>query len=62
MSTHNISLSIKKENHTNTKMSAAVRYFCVGLENEFEIAVVNEPLLFEPVKFNCNSYIVNQIK
>ena len=24
-----------------------------GLENEFEIAVVNEPSVFEPLKFYC---------
>ena len=27
--------------------------FCQGLKNEFEIAVVNEPSVFEPPKFYC---------
>ena len=26
--------------------------------NEFEIAVVNEPSVFEPLKFNCNNIIL----
>ena len=27
--------------------------FSLGLKNEFEIAVVNEPSVFEPLKFYC---------
>ena len=27
--------------------------FSEGLQNEFEIAVVNEPSVFEPLKFYC---------
>ena len=27
------------------------RFFCWGLKNKFEIAVVNEPSVFEPLKF-----------
>ena len=28
--------------------------FSKGLKNEFETAVVNEPSVFEPLKFYCN--------
>ena len=28
--------------------------FCLGLENEFEIGVVNEPSVFEPLKIYCS--------
>ena len=35
-------------------MSAAMRCFSKGLKNEFAIAVFNEPLVFEPLKLNCN--------
>ena len=32
--------------------------FCSkGLKNEFETAVVNEPLVFEPLKFYCIYYL-----
>ena len=28
-------------------------FFSYGLKNEFETAVVNEPAVFEPLKFYC---------
>ena len=28
----------------------------MGLKNEFEAAVVNEPSVFEPLKFYCSSF------
>ena len=31
-------------------------FFFKGLENEFETAVVNEPSVFEPLKFYCTFY------
>ena len=34
-------------------MSAAMGFFTMGLKNVFEIAVVNEPSVFEPLKFYC---------
>ena len=34
-------------------MSAAMGFFPKGLKNEFETAVVNEPSVFEPLKFYC---------
>ena len=33
--------------------SAAKGFFSKGLKNEFETAVVNEPSVFEPLKFFC---------
>ena len=39
----------------NILMSAAVEIFCLGLKNEFEIAVVNKPPVFEPLTFYCTS-------
>ena len=37
----------------NMKVSAAMGFFSYGLKNEFEVAVVNEPSVFEPLKFYC---------
>ena len=51
-----IIISIKKkitQNYPKRIMSAAMGYF-LGLENEFEIAVVYEPSVFEPLKFYCS--------
>ena len=33
--------------------SAATIFFCEGLNKVLEIAVVNEPSVFEPLKFYC---------
>ena len=35
--------------------------FSKGLKNEFETAVVNEPSVFEPLKFYCMHYILHFI-
>ena len=55
MSTHtnifNIK-NIKKKITLNYPKSAAMRFF-KGLKNEFKIAVVNEPSVFEPLKVYC---------
>ena len=49
MSTHNIPfLSMKKKIALNYPYSVSK-----GHKNEFETAVVNEPSLFEPLKFCC---------
>ena len=45
--------NIKKENHPNYPKSAAMGFFSEGLKDVFEIAVVNEPSEFEPLKFYC---------
>ena len=41
------------ENEKHPRLSQICSYgiFSKGLENEFEIAVVNEPSVFEPLKF-----------
>ena len=41
-----------KRNHP--KFSQICRDFSKGFKNEFEIAVVNEPSVFEPLKFWCS--------
>ena len=54
MSTHNIPfLNIKKENHL--KSSQICNYWICSKQskNEFETALVNEPSMFEPLKFYC---------
>ena len=54
MSTHKIPFfQYKKEN--NPKLSQICNYgICSkGLENEVETAVVNEPSVFEPLKYYC---------
>ena len=40
--------------------SAAMGFFPKGLKKEFETAVVNEPSVFEPLKFYC-TYIFKLI-
>ena len=52
MSTHNIPLSILKLKFTKIQ-NADLGFFCQGLKNEFETAVVNESSVFEPLKFYC---------
>ena len=55
MSTHNIPFSIKKKKITlNYSKFAAMGFFSKELKNEFETAVVNEPSVFEPLKFYCS--------
>ena len=44
---------IKKEITLNYRKSAAMGFFSNGLKNELEIAVVNEPLVFVPLKIYC---------
>ena len=51
MSTHNILFSIQKEKiNLNYPKSAAMR-FLKGLRKEFEPAMVNEPSVFDLLKF-----------
>ena len=45
--------SMNKKNTLNYPKSAAMGFFSKGLKNEFETAVVNEPSVFEPLKFYC---------
>ena len=48
---------IQKKITENYPISAAKRFFSMGLKNEFETAVVNEPTTFEPLKFYCSKCI-----
>ena len=45
--------NMNKKNTLNYPKSAAMGFFSKGLKNEFETAVVNEPSVFEPLKFYC---------
>ena len=54
MSTRYIPFSIyKKENRPKLSQICSYGIFSKGLKNEFEAAVVNEPSVFEPLKFYC---------
>ena len=56
MSTHNMPVSILKKITLNSpKYDNVCSYgiFPLGLKNEFETAVVNEPSVFELLKFYC---------
>ena len=44
---------IKKENHSDYPYSAAMGFFSKGLKDKFKTAMVNEPSVFEPLKFYC---------
>ena len=46
-------LNMKKEKHPKLSQTCSNRIFSMGLKNEFETAVVNEPSVFEPLKFYC---------
>ena len=47
--------NIKKIITLNYPKSAAMGCCSKGLKKEFETAVVNEPSVFEPLKFYCNN-------
>ena len=56
MSTHNIPFSIlKKKIILNYTKSATMGCFAKGFKNLFEIGMVYEPSVFEPLKFYCKS-------
>ena len=46
---------MKKKNIPKLSHICSYGIFSNGLKNEFEIAVVNEPSVFEPLKFYCSS-------
>ena len=57
-------INIKNKTTQNyPKYSSGCSYwiFCKGLKNEFEIAVVHEPSVFEPLKFYCMSAKLHKI-
>ena len=43
----------KKEKYPKLSQLCSFRVFSMGFQNGFEIAVVNEPSVFEPLKFYC---------
>ena len=43
----------KKKNTPDYSKFAAMGFFSYGLKHEFDIAVVNEPSVFESLKFYC---------
>ena len=45
--------NMNKKDTINYPKSAAMGFLSKGLKNEFETAVVNEPSVFEPLKFYC---------
>ena len=57
MRTHNIPFSRQKKKITLIYPKSATVGICsTGLKNEFETAMVNEPSVFEPLKFYCNVF------
>ena len=53
MSTHNIPFQCIKENHSKSSQICSYGIFAKGPKNEFETVLVNEPSVFEPMKFYC---------
>ena len=45
--------NIKKESHSKLSQICSYGIFPKGLKNEFETDVVNDPSVFEPLKFYC---------
>ena len=61
MSAHNIPFSdIKQENHSKLSQICSSLSFSKGLKNEFEATAVNEPSVFEPLKFYRIFYHYNR--
>ena len=51
--TQNTIFNMNKKNTLNYPKSAAMGFFPRDFKNEFETAMVNEPSVFEPLKFYC---------
>ena len=51
--TQYIIFQYEKEKHPKLAQICSYGKFSKGLKNEFERAVVNEPSVFEPLKFYC---------
>ena len=59
MRTNNIPFpNMKKGNHPKLCQICSYGICSKGPKNEFETAVVNEPSVFEPLKFYCNAFPV----
>ena len=50
-----IIFNMKKEKHLKLSQICSCGIFSKGLKKEFETDVVNEPSVFEPLKFYCIS-------
>ena len=53
--------NIKKKVTLNYTKSAAIGFCSKGLKKKFEIAVVNKPLVFEPLKFCYTCICMSQV-
>ena len=51
--THNTIFNMKKEKPPQLSQICSYGIFSNGLKNKFETAMVNEPSMFEPLKFYC---------
>ena len=57
--THHAIINIKKKitlNYPKYNNVCSYGIFSEGLKNEFETAVINEPSVFEPLKFYCSMF------
>ena len=52
--------NIKKKITLNYSRSEAIGFF-LGIKNQFETAVVNEPSVFEPLKFNTKPILPQKL-
>ena len=59
--TQNTISQYKIENHPKLFQICNYGICSKGLKNEFETAVVNEPSVFEPLKFYCKGLIVSTL-
>ena len=57
MNTHNILIKYKKEYIPKLSKICSYGIFSKGLKNKSETAVVNDPSVFEPLKFYCIYYL-----
>ena len=57
MSTLNIQFQDKIRKFPEIFIFLSYRKNFLGLKNEFELAIVNEPSVFEPSRFDCMSYL-----
>ena len=61
MSTHNMPCSIERRKSSKIILNLQLRDFFQGTQDEFETAVVNEPSVFEPLKFYCTEITMKRI-
>ena len=56
MSTHNIQFHDKIRKFPKIFVFLSCRKNFVGAKNEFELAIVNEPSVFELLRFDCTPF------